>query len=170
MAVTRHNLTLPLSGKPSEQEPEFRKAIALEQKLADDNPAVVVFRMLLANSHTSLAYDLSMMGKPTEAEAEFRAAITIFGKVVDDDPKVLFHWKLLAQGLNRLKIFLKLGRPAEALDAYGRAFTLFEQLIKENPTEMDYPTQLAPIAVSRGAARAGLWATPPARRPTSGMH
>ena len=83
-------------GKPSEAETELRKAIALLQKLADDNPAVIEFRMVLANSHNTLAFALSETGKPTEAEAECRAAIAIMGKVVDDDPKVLEHREFLA--------------------------------------------------------------------------
>ena len=74
------------------------------------------------------------------------------GKVVDDDPKVLVHREFLAAALKNLGgLLLKLGRPAEALDAYGRAFTLFEQLIKENPADKDYPLP-GPIA---GRARAG---------------
>ena len=97
------------------------------------------------------------MGKPAEAEAEFRAAVTILGKVVDDDPKVLFHRELLAAALRDLGGFLlKLGRPAEALDAYGRAFTLFEQLFKENPAEKDYPPDRVLSLVGRGRARRAL--------------
>ena len=140
------------------------------QKLADDNPAVIDFRAVLANSHTNLAYELSRMGKPTEAEAECRAAVTIFGKVVDDNPKVLFHRELLAMALSSLGDWLlKLGRPAEALDAYERAITLSEQLIKENPADKDYPATWSDRWSGAGGP-AGLWATPPARRPTSGMH
>ena len=110
-----------------------------------------------------------MIGKLTEAETEYRAAITIFGKVVDDDPKVLFHRDPRRTPLELGGFLLKLGRSAEALDAYGRAFTLFEQLIKENPA--DRTTQLTGADRWSGAGGpAGLWATPPARRPTSGMH
>ena len=105
-----------------------------------------------------------------EAEAECRAAIAIFRKVVDDEPKVVSHRDLLAQALNRLGDFLlKLGRPAEALDACGPAFTLLEQLINENPAEKEYPTERVRSLVGPGGP-AGPWATPPARRPTSGMH
>ena len=97
------------------------------------------------------------MGKLTEAEAECRAAIAILGKVVDDDPKVLFHREILTVMLNTFGGFLlKLGRPAEALDAYGRAFTLAEQLIKENPADKDYPTHRGRSLVGRGRARRAL--------------
>src|SRR5262249_62406426 len=51
---------------------------------------------------------------------------------------------------------LKLGRPAEALDAYGRALTLFEELINENPADKDYPPNRVRSLVGRGLARRAL--------------
>jgi len=100
---------------------------------------------------------LSSMGKPTEAEAECRVAVTILGKVVDDDPKVLFYREILSVTLNYLGGFLlKLRRPAEALDAYGRSFTLAEQLIKENPAVKDYLSDRVRPLVGRGRARRAL--------------
>jgi hypothetical protein len=97
------------------------------------------------------------MGKLTEAEAECRAAVTIFGKVVDDDPKVLEHRDMLALALHMLGgVLLKLGRPAEALDACGRSYTLSEQLVKENPAEKDYPPNRVRSLVGRGWARRAL--------------
>ena len=207
LARSHNNLGVLLNetGRQSEAEAEYRKAIALHQKLADDNPAVTEFRLRLGNTAlqprlccdcwasrrrrgpnsarrsrscrswpttippsltserdwptattTSLSHCRSM-GKPTEAEAECRAAIAIMGKVVDDDPKVLDHREFLAVSLSNLGSFLlKLGRPAEALDAYGRAFTLFEQLIKENPADKDYPTNRGRSLVGRGRARRAL--------------
>ncbi len=46
-------------GKIAEAEAEFRKALAIQQKLADDNPAVTAFRDSLAISHNNLANLLS---------------------------------------------------------------------------------------------------------------
>jgi len=110
--------------------------------------------MALANSHNNLAYALSSMGKPTEAEAECRAAIAILGKVIDDDPKVWFHRNFLRISFSMLGGFLlKLGRPAEALDAYGRSYTLLEQLVKEDPAED--PNRRRSL-VGRGWARRAL--------------
>ena len=65
------------TGKPAEAEAEYRKALALWQKLADDNPAVTEFRSGLAESHGCLGALLSKTGKPAEAEAEFRKAVAI---------------------------------------------------------------------------------------------
>jgi tetratricopeptide (TPR) repeat protein len=96
------------------------------------------------------------MGKLTEAEAECRAAVTILGKVVDDDPKVLDHRHNLTLALRDLGgSLLKLGRPAEALDTYGRAFTLNEQMIKENPAQ-DRSDFLGRSLVGRARAHQAL--------------
>ena len=70
---------------------------------------------------------------------------------------------LLSNGL------LKLGRPAEALDAYGRADTLTEKLTKENPADKGYPAYAVPIAGRSRAGPLGSGRSGPARRPTSVM-
>jgi hypothetical protein len=76
------------------------------------------------------------------------------GKVVDGAPKVLMHREYLAAFLLNLgRQLLKLGRPAEALDAFGRSYTLLEQLIKENP---NYAVNGGRSLVGRGRARRAL--------------
>ena len=77
------------TGKPAEAEAEYRKALAIWQKLADDNPAVTGFRSSLADSHFDLGILLSNTGKPAEAEAEYRKALAIRQKLVDDNPSVI---------------------------------------------------------------------------------
>ena len=78
-------------------------------------------------------------------------------EVVDDEPKVLFHRQILAMAIRGLgNGLLKLGRPGEALDAYGRAVTLTEQLIKENPADKGYPAMRFRSLVDRGRARWAL--------------
>ena len=77
------------TGKPAEAEAEFRKALAIRQKLADDNPAVTDFRSRLADSHINLGILLSETGKPAEAEAEYRKALAIRQKLADDNPSVI---------------------------------------------------------------------------------
>ena len=76
------------TGKPSEAEAEYRKALAIRQKLADDNPAVTEFRSSLAASHNNLGMRAVGSGKPSEAEAEYRTALAIQQKLADDNPAV----------------------------------------------------------------------------------
>ena len=67
-------MLLSHSGKQSEAEAEYRKAIALYQKLADDYPAVTQYRSDLASCLNNLGLLLNHMGRQSESEAEFRKA------------------------------------------------------------------------------------------------
>ena len=88
---------LSATGKPSEAEAEYRKAIAIQQKLADDNPAVTQFRLFLANHHGRLGMVLMDTGKLSEAEAECRRALAIQQKLADDNPAVTKFRNSLAE-------------------------------------------------------------------------
>ena len=77
------------TGRPAEAEAEFRTALALHQKLAEDNPAVTEFRSGLAHSHHEPRPSCwRQTGRPAEAEAEFRTALAIYQKLADDNPAV----------------------------------------------------------------------------------
>ena len=62
------------TGKPSEAEAEYSKALAIRQKLADDNPAVPGLKSVLAESLLKIGWLLQQTGKPSEAEAEYSKA------------------------------------------------------------------------------------------------
>ena len=78
-ATTTSATLLSQTGKLKEAEAEYRAALAIHAKLADDNPAVTEFRSRLASIHNNLGVLLSQTGKPAEAEAEYRAALAIHG-------------------------------------------------------------------------------------------
>ena len=88
LTIHRTAYVLNDTDKKSEAEAEYRKAIALRQKLADDYPAVTEFRSDLASSHNNLGMLLSDTGRPSEAEAEYRKAIALMQKLADDNPAV----------------------------------------------------------------------------------
>ena len=79
---------LSVAGKPAEAEAEFRKALAIYQKLADDNPAVTLFRRPWRAAKMDFGHVLCRGGQAVEAEAEFRTAMAIFQKLADDNPAV----------------------------------------------------------------------------------
>ena len=58
----------------------------MQQKLADDNPAVAGFRDRLAISHNHLGLPLKGSGQPSEVAAEYRKALAIYQKLADDNP------------------------------------------------------------------------------------
>ncbi len=77
------------TGKSSEAEAEYRKALAIQQKLADDNPTVTEFRDSLAVSHINLGILLTnYTGRSSEAETECRKALAIQQKLADDNAAV----------------------------------------------------------------------------------
>ena len=61
--MTHLGVLLSETGKPAEAEAEYRQALAIQQKLADDNPAVTEFRSDLANSHNNLGILLCEHGQ-----------------------------------------------------------------------------------------------------------
>jgi len=74
------------TGKPEAALEPCRKAVAINQKLSDANPAVTPFQTRLAWSHHHLGSALSQTGKPEEALTEFRKALAIWQKLADADP------------------------------------------------------------------------------------
>ena len=121
--------------KPSEAEAEYRKAIAIHQKVVDDNPAVIQSRVFLANHHSVLCNLLLNTGKPSEAEAERREEMELRQKLADDDPSVTEFRNRLAGSHSRLAMLLSQnGEPAKALDSYRQAYEIYQKLADGNPT------------------------------------
>ncbi len=65
------------TGRLKEAEAEYRTALAIREKLADDNPAVSEFRKQLQASHFNLANLLRQTGRLKEAEDLFRSALAM---------------------------------------------------------------------------------------------
>jgi tetratricopeptide (TPR) repeat protein len=62
-------MLLMREGKTAEAEAEYRSALAVYRKLADQSPDVDEFRGGQASTRNALGILLSNRGKPTEAEA-----------------------------------------------------------------------------------------------------
>jgi eukaryotic-like serine/threonine-protein kinase len=139
------------TGKPAEAEPEFRTAIAIQQKLADDNPGNTAFRVLLANSRVHLGNVLKLMGKVSDAEAEFRVAMAIYQKLADGNPEDNAFRDALAGSLNCLGAVVRsVGRLTEAKRGYEQAIALLEQQVQQNPTDPWHRYFLASSIRQRG--------------------
>jgi tetratricopeptide (TPR) repeat protein len=132
-------------GNPSQAEAEFRMALAIRQKLADDHPAVTDFRSRLAHSTLVLAILLGpQAGRKAEAEAEFRMALALYRKLTEDNPKVPGHRYGAAWAQRKLSVVVRsLGRPAEARDLCDRAVAVCEALSREDPKMLWYRYGLA---------------------------
>ncbi len=146
-----------LLGKPSEADAEYRKALTIDQRLADENPAVPEFRSDIATSHVGLGLLLWKASKSTEALIEYRKALAIQQELADANPKVTSYRDNAANTANNLSVvFRRLGRAAEARDLCERAVAVREALIKEHPITTGYRTGLAENYLNRGLARRTL--------------
>ena len=163
MANSHNNLgeLLHHMGKPAEAEDECRPALAIQQKLADLNPAVTDFRRSLANSHNNLNNVLSHTGKPAEAEAECRAALAIQQKLADDNPAVTDFRKSLAGSHHNLGSLLSgKGKPAEAEAEYRKALAILQKLADDNPAVTDFRDNLGARLNIHGWSRIVPWFSP----------
>jgi hypothetical protein len=64
-------------GRLPEAEAEMRAALAITQKLADDEPDDTAFRSRLAASYYDLGWLFALMGKSADAEAEYPNLLVI---------------------------------------------------------------------------------------------
>ena len=145
------------TGELSKAEAELRTALAMQQKLVDDNPAVTGFRQSLAMIGTNLGSLLRDMGKSSPAEAEYRKALPIWQKLADDNPSVTEFQNGLARSHNELGWLLSnTGKSLEAEAEYRKALALYQKLADDNPAVTDFRSSLAETpGLHRLAARAG---------------
>ncbi len=137
---------LRANGKWAEAEAEFRKALLLYQKLADEDPGVTDFRFELGRIHRDLGFLLweSNSGKPAEEEAEFRKALLLYQKLADDNPADAQFRNGLASSHQDLGFLLtRTGKPAEAEAELRSALALAQKLADDNPVDTNFRFGLA---------------------------
>jgi eukaryotic-like serine/threonine-protein kinase len=101
----------------------------IQQKLADDNPAVSEFRASQALTHIRLGSLEWQTGKSGESLESYRRALVIYQKRADDNPAVTEFRKNLAISHSDVGLLLgQLGKPAEALESFRRALAIQQKL------------------------------------------
>jgi tetratricopeptide (TPR) repeat protein len=124
------------SGKPAEAEVERRQAMALYQKLADDEPAVYGSQVWFRNIDLIIerAERSSREGKLAEAEAAYRDALSSCQKLADAHPGVTEIRVRLA--LSHFQFGVQLswwGKLTEAEAEYREMLSLFQRLVDRHP-------------------------------------
>ena len=84
----QHRTLLSATGRLAEALKAHESALAIRQRLADDNPNVNEFQMDLAGSHNNIGGILRQTGKLTEALKAFDSSLTIRQKLADANPTV----------------------------------------------------------------------------------
>jgi tetratricopeptide (TPR) repeat protein len=89
--ANHHNLALVLlhTGRPAEAEAEFRQALAIAQKLADEHPERFYDRSILAWIHLNLGNLYSGNDRMEEAEASLKQAIGILERLTAEHPDLV---------------------------------------------------------------------------------
>jgi tetratricopeptide (TPR) repeat protein len=146
LAKSHHNLGLVLSGLGNQPEAEehYRKALAIQEKLLSEFPAIPEYRQDLARSHHSLGILLRGLGKRPEAEEHSRKALAIRQKLTSEFSAVPEYRHELALSHNNLGNLLKdLGKRAEAEKHYRKALNIREKLVSDFPAVPEYRQDLA---------------------------
>jgi len=126
-----------IDGKFAEAEAEYRKGLAVDRKLLDDNPGVPAFRAY--GTSWNLGLLLWEMGKESEAEAVFREAIPVSQKLVDDIPASTEYRYFLAHSYYVLGSFLVItGRPSEGEAVDRKGLAVLQKLADDDPKVIHY--------------------------------
>jgi tetratricopeptide (TPR) repeat protein len=121
--------------RPPEAEKAYRQAIARLNKLADEYPAVPIYRDKLAEGYDHLGTLLAGRGKDADAETAYRQAIALREKLVADFPAVLQYRQDLAYTyLNYANLFRDRSQPQAAQEWYAKAMPLLQSILAQDPS------------------------------------
>ena len=122
---------------------DLRRALALQQELVDDFPAVRDYRHDLFRSHKTLGWLLGGSNRPEKAEIAFRKAAATGEKLAADYPSVHYYLGGLAEMYYTLGEFrARTGRLPDAEDAFRKSIALYERLVAEFPSILSYGPDL----------------------------
>jgi serine/threonine-protein kinase len=162
LARTRHDygLLLQITDRPEDAERELREAMRLRRELVA-NPGGPAYRRALAQVHNDLGLLLKERDRNAEAEAAFREAIDLQQQVIEQLPQDAVHElpdceQEMVAFRNNLGLMLTKSNPTAALEEYGRASELGEDLLKRFPTRPDYRQELARTYLNAGQLKPEL--------------
>jgi tetratricopeptide (TPR) repeat protein len=143
------------SGRPTGAEAEFRAALALERKLADDHPEIPEYRDAAAYPGNNLSVVLRRLGRPAEAGEHCDRAIAAREALAKEHPETPNYGFGLAENhLNRGLARRALGNHAGAAADLRRAVGLYDALPPSQTGEQWF------LAACAHAALAGLAGQP----------
>jgi serine/threonine-protein kinase len=128
-----------LLGRHERAEKAYQEALALQERLADDEPDGARYRDELATTRQNLGNLYTATGRYGDAEAAYRRALDLLGPIVREYPGAADVRQHLAAVRNNVGVLYRLtGRADAAAAAHGEALALLEPLAKEHPAEVGY--------------------------------
>src|SRR5262249_1894090 len=152
---------LSTSGKPVEAENEFRRTIAIGQKLVAGNPAVSKFRYTLANSYKDLGRLLALQKRFPDAINALETGLAILQNVSGSNPGNPLYTKDLGlcfayRGAARARA----GQPVDAVADLRRAIDVWASIPNlEAGTRFERARALALLAELGKDPKSGVNAT-----------
>ena len=139
----------------AEAEAELRTVLALYQKLADENPAVTVFRYRSGVQPCVSACNLRTRASRRRPSTARR--LTILQKLADENPAVVAFRSGLAVCRMKLgRLLLQMGKPAEAEDECRAAVAILRKLAEDNPAVTSFRGDLAYALIYLGDVERSL--------------
>jgi tetratricopeptide (TPR) repeat protein len=122
----------------------LRKAHALNENLARDDPKVPEYRVALAFTHQHLGERLLDDGPPEEVEMHYRRYLELSQKLEDESPKVPLYRAMVADGHHNFgRWLIASDRLPEAEQAWRKALILLQKLVTDFPYTPGYQGELA---------------------------
>jgi tetratricopeptide (TPR) repeat protein len=131
-------------GELKEAEIAYRKALALQEELVAEHPAVPDFQQELATGYNNLGVLLANTGRLEEAETAYRAALKLRKQLAAQASRLAGIHRELAASYNNLGNLLHvIGRSTEAEKNYQAALELQKQLTVDFPNQPELRQELA---------------------------
>jgi serine/threonine protein kinase/tetratricopeptide (TPR) repeat protein len=138
------------TGHPKEAEEHLKKAVALWEQLAGENPAAI-YRNDLAGSldHLSLLYRAT--GQFEKAESGHKRALDLWEQLLREHPKNIsyLHDSSITHS-NLAILYGATNRPKDAETSYLKALAVQEKLALEHPQIIPYQLSLAVVHYNLG--------------------
>jgi tetratricopeptide (TPR) repeat protein len=155
------------TGQPAEAPEaaeQFRRALALREQMANENPTSAEFQRDLAVSHYNLGKLQSATGHLSDALESYQRALWIRAQLVRDNPALpAYESDLAACHTNMGGVLIAMGQLTEAMKSSRLAAEIFEKLARDNPSIHFYQIALAATLQDLAGAEMGLDRWPEAR-------
>ncbi len=134
--------------QPKRAEVDYREALKVRKKLADDFPSTPDYRRDLANTYSDLAILLRATDRPQKADEMNDEALSILEKTVADFPDLPSYRQELASRLQNRGVFLLArNQLPEAETVLDKSQRMYSALAKKHPKVLDYRKQLGQLLV-----------------------
>jgi tetratricopeptide (TPR) repeat protein len=135
LGTTHYNLGLFLTEQhqPDEAARHYDKALAIQQRLADDYPEMTAYYQNLARTHSIRGVLLTKPGQWEKAEKHYRKAVTISQELADAFPSMIaYRVDLGGVCCNYANLLLVSGRPGDSLTWYDEAIRVLSP-VQQDP-------------------------------------